>query len=203
MILLAMATFLVLSSAVNYYLATNATLDAQQGVLLGTSRMSQELTESHRDTVLFSLPSEPQQGLIFASPRDANGNHQFDSFGRLLWQKFVCFYIGKVGEPGKEIPALLRQEVYLVDLGTEPSTAAPRPQNFGLTIEGLAQGSPGRVVGRYVSNFEARDAEQVLAEQGLQAGTFGARVLQLKLRATTTYRNAFSVEAETSVMLRN
>ncbi len=202
LLFVSLAMLAVLTGAINYYHATNATLDAQQGVLFGMNRISQELTEAHRDTVLMSQLGDAHQGIIFASPRDENGNYQFDTFGRLLWQKFICYYIGEVGPPGDEIPALLRTERYLEDLGTGPSIVPPEPQNFALSIEAAESWDIRNVVGRYVSRFEAKEARQVVEDSGV-AEVFGSRIVQVTLEANAVYRTNFSVEAETSVLLRN
>lgn len=202
LLFISLAMLAVLTGAINYYHATNATLDAQQGVLFGMNRISQELTEAHRDTVLMSLPGDTHQGIIFASPRDENGNYQFDTFGRLLWQKFICYHIDEVGPPNDRISALVRTERPLGLLGTGPSIVPPQPQNFALSIETAKTWDIRNVVGRYVSRIEAKEAREVVEEAGI-AEVFGSRIVQVTLEATAVYRTSFSVEAETSVLLRN
>lgn len=198
----------VLTGAVNYYHATNATLDAQQGVLFGMNRISQELTEAHRDTVLMGqFPAaggaDSRGWIIFASPRDANGNYQFDTFGRLLWQKFICYYVGEVGPPDDRTPALLRAEQYLEDLGTLPAIVPPSPRSFALTGDTFAALAQSGVMGRHVNELEFKEAREVIEEDPGMEEVFGSRIVQVTMRASAVYRTSFSVETETSVLLRN
>ncbi len=200
----------VVTGAVNYYHATNATLDAQQGVLFGMNRISQELTEAHRDTVLMgeflTVPGDAggsRGWIIFASPRDASGNYQFDTFGRLLWQKFICYYIGEVGPPEDRLPALLRTERYLEELGASPAIVPPDPRSFALTGETFASLPPSGVMGRHVNELEFKEARQIIQEDPELDEVFGSRIVQVTMRASAVYRTSFSVETETSVLLRN
>ncbi|MFA5505592.1 MAG: hypothetical protein WC314_17945 [Vulcanimicrobiota bacterium] len=196
LLIISLAMAMVVRNAVDFYHSTNATLDAQQGVLFGISRLSQELAESHRDTLLVQQGADT--GIIFASPRGEDDNYEFDSFGRLRWQKFICYYLGKVGEPEREISALMRKSEMLTG---SPPVRPPDPG--GRTVGTFAPGAPTRVVGRYVTGFEIKTAQEVTAEDEKLDNAFGNRVLQIKLTATTDYRNSFSVESETSVVLRN
>ncbi len=193
LLLISGALFYVLTGAIQFYHATNATIDAQQGVLLSLNRLSQELNESHYDSVTL-LPNG--RGIMFASPRDSQGNIQFDPYGRLLWQKYVCYTLTEVGPPDDLIPALIRKEVAMSSAVTSLPRRCTTPLPDFLNLPGDRQ-----VSGRYVTTFEATEAEQVVQAESLE-NTFGSKVLKIRIDASTTYRSDFSVEAETSVLLK-
>lgn len=197
LLFISVGMLMVLTGAIRYYHQTNATIEAQQGVLFGLSHISQELGESHRDSVTI-LPAG--RGILFASPRDPGGNFQFDTFGRLLWQKYIVYYLDKVNESGTEIPIMVRKEVLFSDLGGAP-TSVPVRSTLSLADLLLKPGN-SRVAGRYVSVFEAKEATEVIEESGLSEA-FGSRVIQIRIEAKTVYRDEFSVEGETSILLRN
>lgn len=183
---------MIISSAIYYYHATNATIDAQQGVLLGLNRLSAELTESNMDSIsIYPGGGTATQGIVFASPRRDTGNYVFDEFGRLLWQRRIGYSISKVSDHGKEITALLRK----AELLATPTVAVPSPLPLTTDLGAFAPGVASKVIGRYVTT--------IAIERGPATATSSTRTLKVTLTAETFYRDSFSCEAQTSVLLRN
>jgi type II secretory pathway component PulJ len=57
-------------------------------------------------------------GIVFASAQSPSGVHDVDESGRLLWQKFVCFYV--------QDGVLYRRERAFAPSATPPDTPSPR-----------------------------------------------------------------------------
>lgn len=204
---------MLITSAISYYHANNATIAAQQGVLLGLNRISAELTESNLKGVLIidQAGAQPHKGIAFPSGRDEANSYQFDSFGKIKWQKFICYYLKDVNDKGEfagEKSALVRKSLTLKELNASAPEAGitPPPDSSseaasgiiptllpsGAALNLLLSTTPDSVAGRYVSGFTAAME---------QAGD--RKILRIKLAAETSYRNKFRVEAETAVMIRN
>ncbi len=89
----------------------------QEQTLLCITRITRELAETASATV----QAEPD-GLVFASPRDENsvGNQDPDD-GRLLWQKFVAFYVQEVDG----VAVVLRKEKLIPTGSRSPDPPSP------------------------------------------------------------------------------
>lgn len=98
--------------SVRYQRALEVSLDLQQNNLAAMALLSRDLSEGNPA----SVRTEPR-GLVMASPRDLTGNLQVDAQGRLMWRKFICYYLA----PVNGVNCLLRKEQPLpVPLDTAP-----------------------------------------------------------------------------------
>ncbi len=219
LLILCYASWQLVRNAIDYYHSTNATLEAQRAVLISMNRLSKDLAESHRNTVVMTPAPDTEEewlegpppgtrpGILFATPRTESGGFEFDPHGRLIWQAFLCYYVDEVAHDAstdQKIPALIRVRRELS--ATEKSVIPPDPVSLGLTVEGLSSApAPDsvQVVGRWVANFQSLTAREVTARAGGTEESFGSRVVQVEVLAKTFYRTNFAVEAETSVLLRN
>lgn len=136
--LLTAGLYLTLAGALRYLSVAQADQDVGQQGLLALKAVRKELLETSPATVRVS--SDPS-GLLFLSPRGADGRFQWDGYGRLLWRKWVCFYLD--GE------TLVRKEKSL----PEPS---PYPNSTGQTVAVMAADDTldERVVAQHLSLFE-------------------------------------------------
>ena len=88
-----------------YLLVTNAKTDLQRDAILTLRGISQQFQETNDGsfTVGNSL-ADPNgsvnYGVVFGSPRDPKTGHvDYDSVGRLLWCKYVCYYKRDINGP--------------------------------------------------------------------------------------------------------
>lgn len=110
LVLTGLATLFVQS--VRYHRALEVSLELQQSNLAAMALLSRDLSEGNPA----SLRTEPG-GLVMGSPRDLVGNLQADSQGRLMWRKYICYYLA----PINGVNCLLRKEQALpVPLDTAP-----------------------------------------------------------------------------------
>ncbi|MGE0494080.1 MAG: PilW family protein [Vulcanimicrobiota bacterium] len=114
---------LVLGAVLRLMIAGNAYLSLQEGrtelqkdVTLAFLWMSRELRETDADSIQVA-----PDGAVFASPRDFSGEVKFDSAGRMLWQKYICYYVEEVA--GK--PCLVRKAVAISPPAVSPPPAPP------------------------------------------------------------------------------
>lgn len=78
---------------------TEVGLDLQAESLKALNWLNSEFAETTEDGVLDETATA-DPGIVFASPRDLNGRVRLDPSGRLLWQKYVCFYTDTLnGDP--------------------------------------------------------------------------------------------------------
>ncbi len=98
--------------SVRYQRALEVSLDLQQNNLAAMALLSRDLSEGSPA----SVRTDPG-GLVMASPRDLTGNLQVDAQGRLMWRKYICYYLA----PINGVNCLLRKEQPLpVPLDTAP-----------------------------------------------------------------------------------
>ena len=81
----------ILTSSMKYYRITEVRSDLQQNAILAVSGILGDMMGTPRSTITMST-STPQ-GVFFVSSRKSDGNHEFDSSGLLIWQKWVCYYL--------------------------------------------------------------------------------------------------------------
>ncbi len=106
----------ILNSSSRYFLSMTNASDVQRACLLASNRVASEMAEGNLQAI---LESAVDKGVVFASPRDRNGQILFDPNTReLLWHQFVCFYIENHGETGR----LRRQNEFFA-----PQREAPLP----------------------------------------------------------------------------
>lgn len=125
-----------------------AGLDLQQSCLAGSESVIRELSESNAAGVRWDTAPA---GLVFASPRTATGNIEVDSSGRVLWRKWVCYYVDDIAGS----PALVRKEANL----TAASAIPPVPGASRNTAYFRSLAVPRRVVANHFSNLWGSGAE--------------------------------------------
>jgi len=81
----------ILTSSMKYYRITEIRSDLQQNGIKAVSGILGDMMGTPRSTIVMST-STPS-GVFFVSSRKDDGNHQFDSSGMLIWQKWVCYYL--------------------------------------------------------------------------------------------------------------
>jgi hypothetical protein len=123
----------VLVMGLRSYRSAERNAQAQHEAMVAVARMVEEIAGSPEA----GTRVEPQAILIL-SPRTAGGDLQYDAAGRLLWQKYVCFYRAADGR-------LLRKEKALAPTPDIPPTL-PAPSTL-IADEAL----PTSVVARDIS----------------------------------------------------
>jgi type II secretory pathway component PulJ len=95
----------VLVASMRYYRIADSSVELQQNGMSAMTAVTQDLSESMSATV-YDLDAAPPKGIIFASPRnrtstgDIGNSYIYDNQKRLLWSKWICYYIAqnKTGE---------------------------------------------------------------------------------------------------------
>lgn len=88
-----------------YLLVTNAKTDLQRDAILAMRGISHEFQETNDGSFNAGNSAEDPNGstnygVVFASPRDAKtGQVDYDSVGRLLWCKYICYYKRNINGP--------------------------------------------------------------------------------------------------------
>jgi hypothetical protein len=143
--LVVLYTYYVMSAGSRYVQVSQATLEVQETSLTALARLSDELDESD-GACYFTDPDN--NGIIFASPRDADSHIVFSDSGQMQWTKLICYYLDSIDGQ----PALIRKEKLLaspVPITTPPSIVAS-------IADFRNEGSlPPRVVARHISAFKA------------------------------------------------
>lgn len=107
----------LLAGVRNYAIGANAT-ELEQAALKAATRLSRELAEG--DAASFRVDSSPV-GIVFASPRDSTdpkGRFAYNSANRMLWQSYVCYYLGTANGA----PALIRKVTPISPTVSSPPT---------------------------------------------------------------------------------
>lgn len=174
----------LLSAGVRYFKSSMTTVQLQQDSLLALMWLTRELGESNPKTVAtFANPP----GVLFASPRDANGNIALDTQGLVKWQKFICYYL----EDRNGVSCLVRKEQMLdhPDIGlSPPPIAPPAPRSFQTTAYYKNLGVPSRTVAQNVINLTATGISPLELEVQVHKKDMG-RVFELNLKAKVALRN--------------
>jgi len=87
---------LVTMNGMRYFRLGYAYQTAQQQALVAMRKLVDELQNSRRDSVSSSSSPSPEPHLVFLSarpPEPTTGALVHDVDGRLLWQKWVCYYL--------------------------------------------------------------------------------------------------------------
>lgn len=97
----------ILTSSMKYYRITEVRSELQQNAILAISGILGDMMGTPRSTIMMSTSSP--SGVFFVSSRKDDGNHEFDSAGLLIWQKWVCYYLesnstGTFNLVRKEVP---------------------------------------------------------------------------------------------------
>lgn len=81
----------ILTSSMKYYRITEIRSDLQQNAIKAVSGILGDMMGTPRSTIMMSTATP--SGVFFVSSRKTDGNHEFDSSGLLIWQKWVCYYL--------------------------------------------------------------------------------------------------------------
>jgi prepilin-type N-terminal cleavage/methylation domain-containing protein len=94
----------LIARGVDFYLDSTDGVDVRKELMFGATRLSRDLADSHIDAVHVEV-----DGLVFPSIRDGNGHVEQDDRGRVLWQKYICYYLDTSVTPAR----ILRKEADL------------------------------------------------------------------------------------------
>lgn len=186
----------------NFYFGSIESLDLQKDALVAISRVSNELGDTNISSVrVYPDPQAADRpaavppdtvfnstGIVFASPRDATGNFQFDSAGRIVWQTFVCYYVQTINGS----PALVRKVTPIPPLPGLPPPPRLTPPDPDLEGRDLAyfqgSGDPTQMIGKGVVGFEA---------------TLLSDTVEVRSNSAVAGRYQFEFEVESTILPRN
>ncbi len=171
----------VIHSGVRYLLVTEAKAEIQRDCILIARGIAREFAETHDGSFAVGNSTingngSARYGVVFGSPRDpATGRVEYDNVGRLLWHKFVAYYL----ENGQ-----IRRCVAKLD------NKLPYPPSVEPLHAFLANHYASKVTGRNVRVFECwKDASSM--------------GLLLQLALPSGYGKDYGVEVQTLVYTRN
>lgn len=127
--------------------------EVEQQAIQAIRWIGQELGEGSVES-LANLPP-PEHAVVFGSPRDKDNVLQFDN-ERMLWQKFVCYYVDKI-----EDTSILKRGVLEFD---EPAYAPPVvPPTISISTFQGADVSE-RVMARHIEELKVNVSDNVEIE---------------------------------------
>lgn len=135
--------------AIRYHRSLQTSLELQENNLSAIAILSRDISE----TSLASVGAEPT-GVVLASPRGLDDLLQVDAQGRLLWRKWVCFYVEDVNG----VPCLVRKEEALAS-PQDTAPVVPAGMNV-LYFQGSA--APYSVLARDVEALDFEVVDQVV-----------------------------------------
>ncbi len=148
--------------SVDYYFYSNDQIEVQRRSLLSLNLLTQELSFSNINTV--KEDGGPNPGLIFASAAAPTGGLSRDVSGRLVWSRWISYYVDTVNER----PTLIRKEIPIVDGSAHiPDVSLLMVATF------RAQPDPGRIMAAGVTNVKAEkltDAVRVTVTAEVKEG---------------------------------
>ncbi|MEW6277252.1 MAG: hypothetical protein AB1758_01430 [Candidatus Eremiobacterota bacterium] len=167
----------MMAAAVRYYQNSNATTEIQQNTLVGMAALSTEMVEGNRGS--FRVDSNPPlTGLIFGSPRGADGKVRYEGT-KLLWQKLVCYYVEEVNG----VKCLVRREQ-----PSGPTTFPPLISNAEDCESFQAQpGLPRKIVARNISRLDSTQSFPI----------------PITIEGEITVSYTFKVEVTTKISMKN
>lgn len=98
----------IFSYSMRYFRAAEVRTSLQQNALLVMSNIFGDMAGTAKSSVVIENSQNPK-GIMFVSARKSDGNYEFDNYGKLKWQKWVCYYLksdgtGKFNLVKKESP---------------------------------------------------------------------------------------------------
>lgn len=177
LVLVGVAT--LIGRGVDYYLDSNDGIEVRQQLLFGSAWLSKELRDSSIDVVRVEA-----DGLVFPSTRGVDGSYQFDSAGRSLWQKYICYYVDDPNNPQR----LLRKEVALTSPPHPPEQVnPPDPYNespaYTPTWFRNNAAIPERVIVRNLVSFNAtKEVDLVSYSMEASVSTRREHLIELQTR---------------------
>jgi len=166
-LLLAMsAIYGVLMGTHRYFQIADSSVEVERSAHVAMRGLTSELAESNATPIIWDSSTNPGPGIIFPSIRSTTGTVSYNTAGKILWQKFVCYYVD-TGSPQK----LTRKEVGITATATVPT--APTTHNTVSEFSGDASLSK-RVVANNVQTFTvtvSNACKVVLTCQNVQFNT--------------------------------
>lgn len=98
----------VLIRGMHFYRDSNEALEIRQEALFGITRLTKELRETNPGVVRIDGPN---RGVVFPSPRDATGQAQPTTDGKLTWIRWIAYYVA----PFQGGQAIFRKEEPIAD----------------------------------------------------------------------------------------
>ncbi len=172
----------ILTSSMKYYRITEIRSDLQQNAIMAVSGILGDMMGTPRSTIVMSTTTP--SGVFFVSSRKSDGNHEFDSSGLLIWQKWVCYYLESNSSGSYN---LVRKEV---PLNTPSST-------------------PGLPPYTSVTQFAAANLQKHLIAKDIKslAITFNSATncynIDIKLDKTTDPTKPNNMQVKTEIYVRN
>lgn len=151
MLLLLGGIVAVLILGMRSFRKVEAETEVQREIAAAVAALRTELVETRAASI--ATGTSPT-GVIFLSPRPDAGAWTHSSAGKLLWQRWVCFYV----ETRNGVPTLLRKEKKL-----SAPTAIP-PSNTWRTSDFSGDASRARVVARNVKGLKVTGTDPVNVE---------------------------------------
>ena len=175
-LMLSVALFQVMHTGSAFMRRSEASLDMQKELLLALTWIHKDMSESGARV----FRKDPE-GMVFANPRNLEGQLQLDSVGRITWQRMVAYYVDDVAG----VPCLIRKEREITATSTDPILP---PVTDLISDNSLHP----RVLARSVQTFEGADVATATTPYAITvycAKEVGGR--------------EFGTRAETSVFFRN
>ncbi|MCD4786158.1 MAG: prepilin-type N-terminal cleavage/methylation domain-containing protein [Candidatus Eremiobacteraeota bacterium] len=175
-IILFAGTFVI--NSLKYYRLIDIETTLQQRLLVSMSHISHDLSVANRN----SLQIE-QNGMIFASPRNAAGGFSFASDGSLYWQKWVCYFIKNSGDD----KILVKKEIPISSPSVDPGSPP-----FDTVSQFSGASVPERKISDGVRTFTVENA-----------GYAGGYKVSLLVDMTTDSTRLNQIQGVTEILIRN
>ncbi|MBI3927886.1 MAG: hypothetical protein HY319_20260 [Armatimonadetes bacterium] len=179
-LLVALSVLALFEAGVRYVRESEARLDIQRDALVAMALVTQELSESN--PVAFRTDPDPP-GVVFGSPRNLEGTLIVDSSGKLIWQKFICYYLEDSGAERR----LIRKERML-----DPTVRVSFPPAPGAglsTADFLVLPIPARTIAGGIESFAVTPSTQVDIELTAARRDWKGRDFRVRLQSSVLMRN--------------
>lgn len=177
-----LAVHMLMVAGNRYLRVSQARHEIQSQAMLSLAWLARELSETDPDS--FEVSNTPAlQGIVFGSPRDpVTGHTEFDTLGRMLWPRFICFYRGQQPD-GTD--CLIRKERPI-----SPPSEFPPGAPY---VSDLAGNSAlnARVLARRLTSFVVSDTDTIPIE------------VKLQLKMDQALGKSYAIEVSTKVFPRN
>ena len=175
----------LVKAGTRYLLVTNAKSDLQKEAILALRSIAQQFQETNDEAFTVGNSAldpngSTNYGVVFASPRDPkDGSVDYDSAGRLLWCKYVCFYKRDINGDTCVVRTVARIDPKL-----------PYPPSADPLDLFLSRSYPYTVTSRHVTKFECRKESSNL-------------LVLLRIDLPSNYGKKYGFQLETQVFARN
>jgi hypothetical protein len=170
-IMVAMAIFAIVMTSVaqiirhtvRFYNTHVRAIEVQQQAIQAARWITQEMEEGSYQSV--SSVFTPSPHVIFGSPRNLDGKLEVVD-GRMLWQKFVCYYVGTI----KGDQVLKRGELLF-----QKAAQAPPPIPTSITLSSFEKpGATERIIARHIESISVTlsDSAKIEIKANLDNGAF-------------------------------